>query len=134
MADDNDGWLDKINWDQSGLVPAVAQDYKTGKILTLAWMNRESLKMTAQTGKAVYWSRARNTLWVKGETSGHVQWVKQIRSDCDQDVIQLSVEQAGGIACHTGRYSCFYYLLEGDQWKITEAVIKDPKIIYKSDS
>ena len=134
MVMENGDWLDEINWDKDGLVPAIAQEVETGKVLTMAWMNRETLKMTAQTGKAVYWSRSRNAIWVKGEVSGNVQWVKQIRCDCDKDVILLAVEQSGGIACHTGRYSCFYFQLEENQWKITDPVLKDPKLIYKSDS
>ena len=126
-------WLDEITWGKDGLVPAIAQDFKTGAILTLAWMNREALKLSAETGKAVYWSRSKNRLWVKGETSGHSQLVKRIRSDCDQDAIILTVEQVGDIACHTGRNSCFYLQLEKNQWKVNAPIIKDPKLIYKSN-
>jgi phosphoribosyl-AMP cyclohydrolase len=123
-------WLDGIRWDASGLVPAIAQDADTGEILMMAWMNRESLRLTAEEGAAVYWSRSRNKLWRKGETSGHQQRVKGIRLDCDQDVILLKVEQKGGIACHTGRRSCFYRTLKNGEWVSVEPVIKDPKIIY----
>ena len=126
-----DDWLDKVNWAQDGLVPAVAQESGSGKVLTVAWMNREALGRTAQSGEAHYWSRSRGKLWRKGETSGHVQKVKSIRLDCDEDVILLEVEQRGGIACHTGRHSCFFQRLDGDQWVVTEPVLKDPRDIYK---
>lgn len=126
-----DDWLDKVNWAQDGLVPAVAQESGSGKVLTVAWMNREALGRTAQSGEAHYWSRSRGKLWRKGETSGHVQKVKSIRLDCDEDVILLEVEQRGGIACHTGRHSCFFQRLEADQWVVTEPVLKDPRDIYK---
>ncbi|MGK0296597.1 MAG: phosphoribosyl-AMP cyclohydrolase [Gammaproteobacteria bacterium] len=134
MTTDLNSWLNEINWNKNGLIPAVAQDFKTGKILMLAWMNRESLQMTTEHGKAVYWSRKRKKLWTKGETSGHIQKVKQVRLDCDKDTILLSVEQSGSIACHTGRQSCFYYQLDKNQWKISEPIIKNPKLIYKSNS
>jgi phosphoribosyl-AMP cyclohydrolase len=134
MTTELNNWLDEINWNENGLIPAIAQDFSTGKVLTLAWMNRESLQMTAEQGNAVYWSRTRKKLWTKGETSGHIQKVKQVRLDCDKDTILLAVEQSGGIACHTGRRSCFYYQLDNNQWKITEPVIKDPKLIYKSNA
>lgn len=127
----NDAWLGKINWSVDGLVPAIAQDAASGRVLMVAWMNREALKRTAESGEAVYWSRSRKKLWHKGEESGHVQKVKEIRIDCDQDVVLLQVEQQGGISCHTGRESCFFYKLEGDQWVETDAVLKAPEEIYK---
>lgn len=127
----NDAWLNKVNWAQDGLVPAVTQDGATGRVLTVAWMNREALRLTATTGEAHYWSRSRKKLWHKGEESGHVQKVKSIRLDCDDDVILLEVEQVGGIACHTGRESCFYNVLENGQWVAVDPVLKDPKEIYK---
>ena len=123
-------WLDEIKWDANGLVPAIAQDAKTGKVLMLAWMNRDALMQTVENGRAVYWSRSRKKIWPKGETSGHVQKIKSIRIDCDKDVVLLKVEQVGGIACHTGRNSCFYKKFKDDVWKTTEPVIKDPKDIY----
>ncbi len=126
-----DTWLNKINWSADGLVPAIAQDEKSGKVLMVAWMNREAVKLTAETGEAVYWSRSRKKIWRKGEESGHVQKVKAIYLDCDEDVILLSVEQMGEIACHTGRQSCFFNKLEGDQWVVITPVIKDPTEIYK---
>lgn len=125
-------WLDEIKWDKDGLVPAIAQETGTGKILMLAWMNRESLALTVQEGRAIYWSRSRGKLWRKGEESGHVQTIKDIRLDCDNDVILLEVEQLGGIACHTGRHNCFYKQLQNDQWVEVEAVIKNPDDIYKT--
>ncbi|MGD8591496.1 MAG: phosphoribosyl-AMP cyclohydrolase [Gammaproteobacteria bacterium] len=127
----SDTWLDDIKWAEDGLVPAIAQDHATGKLLMMAWMNRESLKLSVQEGRAIYWSRSRNKLWRKGEESGHVQRIKDIRLDCDNDVILLSVEQIGGIACHTGRERCFYKQLQGDRWVEVEPVIKDPQQIYK---
>jgi len=123
-------WLDEIRFDDKGLVPAIAQDASSGKILMMAWMNRESLGLTAKKGEAVYWSRSRGKLWHKGEESGHTQKLVELRFDCDEDVILLKVEQKGGIACHTGRESCFYRQLQGDQWVNVEDVIKDPKDIY----
>ena len=126
-----DGWLNKVNWGaQDGLVPVVAQERGAGRVLTVAWMNREALKKTVQTGEAHYWSRSRKKLWRKGEESGHVQRVKSLRLDCDEDVILLEVEQEGGIACHTGRHSCFFQKLEGGQWIAVDPVLKDPKEIY----
>ncbi|GAB2191495.1 phosphoribosyl-AMP cyclohydrolase [Sessilibacter sp. MAH2] len=125
-------WLDDVKWTSDGLVPAIAQDAKTGRILMMAWMNREALAKTAETKTAVYYSRSRQKLWPKGESSGHVQNVRDIQLDCDSDVIVLQVEQIGGIACHTGRESCFYRSLINDQWQTQEAVIKDPSEIYKS--
>ncbi len=124
-------WLDEINWDSNGLVPVIAQDYATGKILMVAWMNREALQLTNDSKQAVYWSRSRNKLWRKGEESGHTQKIHEIRVDCDEDVILLSVEQIGGIACHTGRHNCFFKKLEDGNWKIVEPVIKNPEDIYK---
>ena len=123
-------WLDEIRFDDKGLIPAIAQDANSGKILMMAWMNRESLQLTAEKQQAVYWSRSRGKLWHKGEESGHTQNIVDIRFDCDEDVILLKVEQSGGIACHTGRESCFYRQLQGDQWVEVESVIKDPKDIY----
>ena len=126
----NKDWLNEVKWDAAGLVPAIAQDAGDGKILMVAWMNQESLQLTAEEGKAVYWSRSRQKLWRKGEESGHQQLVSEIRLDCDNDVIVLQVEQQGGIACHTGRRSCFYQRLEGQQWVTVEQVLKDPDDIY----
>jgi phosphoribosyl-AMP cyclohydrolase len=123
-------WLDEINWDANGLIPAIAQEQGTGKILMVAWMNREALQLTNDTKQAVYWSRSRNKLWLKGEESGHIQKVNEIRVDCDEDVILLSVDQIGGIACHTGRHNCFFKKLENGRWQIDQPVIKDPKDIY----
>ena len=123
-------WLDEIRFDDKGLVPAIAQDASSGKLLMMAWMNRESLRLTAEKNEAVYWSRSRAKLWHKGEESGHTQKVVDIRFDCDEDVILLRVEQVGGIACHTGRESCFYRQLQGDQWVEVEKVIKSPSEIY----
>jgi phosphoribosyl-AMP cyclohydrolase len=125
-------WLDEIKWDASGLVPAIAQEYKTGKVLMVAWMNREALQLTNDTKQAVYFSRSRNKLWRKGEESGHTQKIHEIRVDCDEDVILLSVEQVGGIACHTGRHNCFFKKLENDNWKTVEPIIKNPEDIYKA--
>ena len=124
-------WLDEIKWDADGLVPVIAQDYKTGKVLMFAWMNREALQQTNDAKQAVYFSRSRNKLWRKGEESGHTQSVHEIRVDCDEDVILLKIEQVGGIACHTGRNSCFFKKLEGGRWKIDQPVIKNPEDIYK---
>lgn len=123
-------WLDAVSWNSDGLVPAIAQDAKTGRILMMAWMNRESLRLSAERGEAVYWSRSRNKLWHKGETSGHIQKLHEIRLDCDEDVIVLQVEQLGGIACHTGRESCFYRVLKDGQWHSVDPVLKDPSEIY----
>jgi phosphoribosyl-AMP cyclohydrolase len=127
----SDAWLDKVKWAQDGLVPVVAQDAGSGRVLTVAWMNREALGRTVQSGEAHYWSRSRRKLWRKGEESGHVQKVKSVRLDCDEDVVLLEVEPAGGIACHTGRRSCFFQKLEGGEWVVTDPVLKDPKEIYK---
>ena len=119
-------WLDDIKWTADGLVPVIAQETGTGKVLMLAWMNREALSLSVQEGRAIYWSRSRNKLWRKGEESGHVQLLKDIRLDCDNDVILLEVEQRGGIACHTGRHNCFYKQLQGGKWVEVEPVLKDP--------
>jgi len=124
-------WLDALRWDDSGMIPAIAQDAASGRVLMFAWMNREALALTAAGGKAVYWSRSRGRLWRKGEESGHGQIVKTIGTDCDGDVIILSIEQEGGIACHTGRESCFFHQLRGDAWVAVDPVIKDPKEIYR---
>ncbi|MEJ2645663.1 MAG: phosphoribosyl-AMP cyclohydrolase [Gammaproteobacteria bacterium] len=126
----NQSWLDAIKWTDDGLVPVIAQDAVDGQVLMFAWMNRESLALTAQEGRAVYWSRSRRKLWRKGEESGHVQIVKEIRTDCDNDVVLLKVEQRGGIACHTGRRSCFYQRLDDGQWQGVEPVLKNPDEIY----
>lgn len=123
-------WLDQIAWTTDGLVPVIAQEQGTGKILMFAWMNREALQLTRDSGHAVYFSRSRNKLWHKGESSGHTQLVHDIRLDCDNDVIMLTVEQLGGIACHTGRHNCFFQQLQADQWVTVEPVLKDPKAIY----
>ncbi|MSP86889.1 MAG: phosphoribosyl-AMP cyclohydrolase [Methylotenera sp.] len=123
-------WLDEVSWDGHGLVPVIAQEHDTGRILMFAWMNREALQLTCETKQAVYWSRSRNKLWRKGEESGHIQRVHEIRLDCDEDVVLLKVEQVGGIACHTGRHNCFFKKLENGNWLIDQAVIKDPKDIY----
>ena len=126
----SDNWLNKINWSQDGLVPAIAQEAASGRVLTLAWMNREALKKTVQTGEVHYWSRSRKKIWHKGEESGHVQKVIAIRLDCDEDAILVEVEQTGGIACHTGRHSCFFQKFVDGEWVETDAVLKDPKEIY----
>jgi len=124
-------WLDDIKWTDEGLIAVIAQEAGTGKVLMMAWMNRESLSLSVKEGRAIYWSRSRNKLWRKGEESGHVQTIKDIRLDCDSDVILLEVEQIGGIACHTGRHHCFYKQLQDDEWVAVEAVITDPDEIYK---
>lgn len=123
-------WIDEIKWDADGLVPAIAQESGSGEVLMMAWMNRDSLLQTAEQGEAVYWSRSRQKLWHKGESSGHVQKVKSIRLDCDADVILLEVEQLGDIACHTGRHRCFYRQLDKNEWVTTDPVLKDPGEIY----
>ena len=127
-------WLDSIKWDDRGLVPAIAQEASSADVLMFAWMNREALQKTAELGRAVYFSRSRNQQWFKGEESGHVQTVHEIRIDCDSDVVLLKVTQLGhepGIACHTGRHSCFFSLYKDGQWVVTEPVLKDPESIYK---
>lgn len=129
-ANDNSAWLDELKWDRDGLVPVIAQDADSGAILTLAWMNREALARTVASGRAVYWSRSRQRLWQKGEQSGHTQEVRGIFLDCDRDTVMLKVRQTGGIACHTGRVSCFYHRLEDGRWQITEPPLKNPEDIY----
>lgn len=124
-------WLNEIKWDEQGLVPAIAQDAVTGAVLMFAFMNREALEKTAQIGEAIYWSRSRRKLWHKGEESGHTQKVVEIRTDCDKDVVLLKIVQTGGIACHTGRRSCFYNKLDQGIWEEIDPVIKDPKEIYQ---
>ena len=125
-------WLDRIKWTADGLVPAIAQDADSGRVLMMAWMNRESLQRTVDCGEAVYWSRSRQQLWHKGETSGHTQKIKSVRLDCDADVLLLSIEQIGGIACHSGRQSCFFAKLQNGEWVITDPVLKDPCEMYGS--
>ncbi len=124
-------WTDKVNWNEQGLVPVVVQDVASGQVLMHAWMNREALQQTHDSGKAVYWSRSRQQLWTKGESSGHFQLVESIRMDCDNDTLLLSVRQEGGIACHTGRAHCFFQKLEDGEWQTTEPVLEDPATIYK---
>lgn len=123
-------WLDEVRLDAAGLVPVIAQDAVTARVLMVAWANRDALAETAATGSAVYWSRSRERLWRKGEESGHRQKVVEIRLDCDSDVVLYAVEQVSGIACHTGRESCFYRRLEGEQWQAVDPVLKDPELIY----
>jgi len=127
----NEAWLDEIKWTDDGLVPAIAQDAASGRVLMFAWMNRESLALTVSQGEAVYYSRSRQKLWHKGEESGHTQKVRSLRLDCDGDVILLDIEQVGGIACHTGRQSCFYKEFKDGQWQAIDPVLKDPDAIYK---
>lgn len=127
----SEAWLDAIKWTEDGLVPAIAQEHGTGKVLMLAWMNREALRRTVEGREAVYWSRSRKRLWHKGEESGHVQQVKDIRLDCDGDVVLLSVEQIGGIACHTGRHNCFFRQLKEGEWETVDPVLRDPEDIYR---
>ncbi len=124
------GWIDEVKFDENGLIPVIAQ-LTNGKVVMFAWMNRQSLQLTLERKEAVYWSRSRQKLWHKGEESGHTQKVLSIKSDCDKDVLLLTIEQRGGIACHTGREGCFFNELQNEQWKITESVIKDPDTIYK---
>ncbi len=122
--------LNEIKWDADGLVPAIAQDFESGEVLMLAWMNKQSLALTIEKNQAVYWSRSRQKIWFKGEESGHVQQLKELRIDCDADVILLQVEQKGGIACHTGRKRCFYRVFKNGEWVTDESVLKDPSEIY----
>ena len=124
-------WLNDVKWDESGLVPVIVQEAASGDLLMFAWMNRDALERTAREGEAVFWSRSRRKLWHKGEESGHVQKVLEMRMDCDNDVVLLRVEQIGGIACHTGRHSCFFQQLRDDQWQTVDPVLKDPSEIYK---
>jgi len=127
----SDAWLDDIKWTEEGLVPAIAQETGTGKVLMMAWMNRESLKLTVEEGRAIYWSRSRGKLWRKGEESGNVQKLHDLRLDCDNDVVLMTVEQIGGIACHTGRHNCFYKQYQDGNWVNVEKVLKDPDEMYK---
>ena len=124
-------WLDEVPWSEAGLIAAVTQDATTGRVLTVAWMNREALRETVERGEAVYWSRSRQKLWRKGEESGHVQRVREVRLDCDADAVLLSVDQVGAIACHTGRESCFFRKLENGRWVTIDPVLKDPSLIYR---
>ncbi|MEO8144389.1 MAG: phosphoribosyl-AMP cyclohydrolase [Betaproteobacteria bacterium] len=124
-------WLDEVPWNGEGLIPVVTQEFASGRVLTLAWMNREALAETAKSGAAVYWSRSRKKLWRKGEESGFTQTVRELRLDCDSDAILLRVDQAGGISCHTGRESCFFRKLENGNWVTTDPVLMDPAAIYK---
>jgi phosphoribosyl-AMP cyclohydrolase len=126
-----DQWIEVIRWNADGLIPVIAQEFTNGQVLMLAWMNREALLLTVQQQRAVYWSRSRGRLWFKGEESGHWQQVRTIRLDCDNDVILLQVEQVGGIACHTGRQSCFFQYFKEGQWVAVEPILKDPSMIYK---
>jgi phosphoribosyl-AMP cyclohydrolase len=131
MEDSSTNYLDLVSWNEQGLVPAIAQDRSNQTILMVAWMNKQALALTVAESRAVYWSRSRNKLWRKGEESGHVQLVSEIRLDCDNDVILLQVEQVDGIACHTGRSSCFYSVLKDGQWLAVDPVLKDPNTIYR---
>lgn len=131
MSPDNDNWLDDVKWNADGLVPAIAQDATSGKVLSMAWMNRESLQLTVTEQRAIYWSRSRQKLWRKGEESGHIQKLESIHLDCDGDTLVLKVEQIGGIACHTGRESCFYKKLDENGWQNAEPVLKSAAEIYK---
>lgn len=124
------GWLDELAWGDSGLLPAIAQDADSGEVLMVAWMNRDALAATVERGEAVYWSRSRGRFWHKGEESGHTQTVQEVRIDCDADVILLKVEQHGGVACHTGRRSCFFRRLRGGVWEEVAPVLRDPKEMY----
>ena len=126
-------WLKKVKWDENGLVPVIAQEAGSGDVLMFAWMNRDALAKTVELGEAVYWSRSRKKLWHKGEESGHIQKVLEIRVDCDEDVVLLKIEQAGGIACHTGRHSCFFQKFGGADWQAVEPVLQDPDTIYSSN-
>jgi len=133
MTDAPENWLDQVKWNSAGLVAAIAQDVSSGRILMMAWMNREALALTVQEQVAVYYSRSRQKLWRKGETSGHVQKLHELRLDCDADAVVLQVEQVGGIACHTGRESCFYQVYREGAWHPVDAVLKDPADIYAQD-
>jgi len=124
-------WLDAVQWNNDGLVPAIAQDIETGDVLMMAWMNQEALRLTGETRQAVYWSRSRQKLWFKGEQSGHLQQVEEIRIDCDADVVLLRIQQIGGISCHTGRRRCFFRVLKNNEWLIDEEIIKNPEEIYQ---
>ena len=124
-------WLEQLKWNSDGLLPAIAQDHQSGEVLMLAWMNREALQLSSEQGRAVYWSRSRQRLWFKGEESGHIQTLLEIRVDCDADVVLLQVEQIGGIACHTGRRRCFFRVLKDGTWLTDEEIIKNPDEIYR---
>ena len=124
-------YLDTICWNEQGLVPTIAQDYRSGKVLMVAWMNRQALELSVAENRAIYWSRSRQKIWRKGEESGHIQIIRDIHLDCDNDVLLLTVEQKGGIACHTGRESCFFQQLRQEQWHNTAPILKDPKDIYQ---
>ncbi|HFC54437.1 MAG TPA: phosphoribosyl-AMP cyclohydrolase [Gammaproteobacteria bacterium] len=130
---DSPAWLEQVRWNLDGLVPVITQEAASGRVIMFAWMNREALRLTASGGEAVYWSRSRNRLWRKGEQSGHLQKVREIRLDCDNDAILLRVEQQGGIGCHTGRASCFHQRLERQRWRSLEPVLKPPAEIYRTD-
>ncbi|MBE9538253.1 MAG: phosphoribosyl-AMP cyclohydrolase [Proteobacteria bacterium] len=123
----------QLKLNDQGLIPAIAQDWKTGEVLMLAWMNREALELSVNEGRAVYWSRSRQALWRKGEESGHIQYLKELRLDCDGDTLLLKVEQVGGIACHTGRRSCFYQKLDENSWQVTDDVLRSAEDIYRKD-
>jgi len=128
--DNKSDFCDSLTWNEQGLIPAIAQDYRSGRVLMVAWMNREALRLSVAEGRAVYWSRSRTKLWRKGEESGNVQKLHEIRVDCDQDVLLLQVEQIGGAACHTGRESCFFSRLDGDRWVAVDNVLQDPDTLY----
>lgn len=132
MSDTDMSWLDAVKWDADGLIPAIAQDHLSGRVLMVAWMNREALALTVAEQRGIYWSRSRRKLWRKGEESGHVQLLKELRLDCDGDVIVLQVEQLGGIACHTGRESCFYRRFEAGEWQVVDPELKHPEEIYQA--
>jgi phosphoribosyl-AMP cyclohydrolase len=131
IVDTDMSFAQQINFNDQGLVPAIAQDWQTGEVLMLAWMNREALELSAREGRAIYWSRSRQAIWRKGEESGHVQELKELRIDCDADTVLVKVEQVGGIACHTGRRSCFYQKLQGERWEITDEPLRKPEDIYR---
>lgn len=133
MNSNDPKWLEALRWNEDGLLPVIVQEAGSRDVLMFAWMNREALARTAAEARSVFWSRSRSRLWRKGEDSGHVQTVREIRSDCDQDVVLLVVEQAGGIACHTGRHSCFFNRLENGEWRAVEPVLKDPAEIYANE-
>ena len=127
----SEDWLDQVHWDSDGLVPVIAQEESTHQVLMMAWMNRESLRLTLEEGRLIYWSRSRQKIWRKGEESGHIQTLREIRMDCDGDVLLAKVVQQGGIACHTGRHNCFFYRLDRGQWVEEETVLKSPESIYR---
>tara|TARA_R110002049_G_scaffold61475_6_gene163816 strand:- start:3675 stop:4076 length:402 start_codon:yes stop_codon:yes gene_type:complete len=129
-----DTLLNDIKWSEQGLIPAIAQDWQSGEVLMLAWMNRDALRLTIEEGRAIYWSRSRQALWRKGEESGHVQTLKELRIDCDADTVLMKVEQVGGIACHTGRRACFYRVLEDGTWRVTDEPLKEPADMYGKKS